>query len=259
MNFSKNTRLIIALIAIIIMMAAVSVLWGLLWNIISDSSLISFETDNKIYLTGNDKDLQNTWNLFENKAGLKDVPGNFSAFSLKRMPDGIIESFIVTFYSKNNGEWYTYQVSYHDEPKKDAGEISATIYKTNPVNMNIAEKYTLSPGLFLKNIDSINLTGLGYENDRLSIESDNSQGDLEYSHENEKLFLQDGNIVMPVKKLVLEIDDKPVFPVSIFRMNCSEIQGGGTYCSSTDYRTVFFKNQLDDDADISLYSNTSHA
>lgn len=258
MSLSKNTRLIIALIAIIIMMAAVSVLWGLLWGIISDSSTISFETDSKIYLTGNNKDLQSTWNLFETKADLKNLPGNFSDFSLKRMQDGIIESFTVTFYSKKDGEWYTYQVLYRDYPKTDAGKISATIYKTNSVNLNIAEKYTLSPGLFLKNIDNINLTGLGYENDRLSIESDNIQGDLEYSHENEILFLQDANIIMPVKKLVLELDDDPVFQVNIYRMNCSEIQGG-TYCSSTDYRTVFFKNQLADDAEISLYSNTAPA
>lgn len=272
-------RLLAALVLIIIITAIISTVWAYSWIFIFELGENSFNTDSKIHLTGYDNDLEECWLLIQNRTGTAGSSVALSDFSLDRGADGLIESFILHYYSLKDGEWYSYSVIYRDGQKKSlngilqlrkyysdliphsddgsrpGGRISVQDSPVKPGVPDFAKEYPLDPGEFLKNLDLLNITYLGYEDSILNIESGNIRGSILYSNEYDyTIYLQESDRLLPLERIVFEDSDYTAFPVTVSKMRCSDCYGTIS-CSSSDVSTIFLNSRVNN-AEFSLLTGS---
>ena len=241
------------LVLIIIITAGLSIVWTYSWNFLLSGN--SFKTDNSLYLTGTDNDLEKCWHMIRNKTDTTGYPAVLFNFWLDRAADGEIKSFNLDYFIQKEDGWDTYSTSYHENKDKPGGRFSVTVYRTKPEVPGYATQYPLDPGEFLRDVDMINLTYLGYNNSILSVYSDNMYGNLKYtSRADDKIFLQDKNQFLPLESIVLQ-EDCPAFAVYVSEMKCSDYYGKAS-CSSSE-TTVVFPNDRLRGAEVRLMNETS--
>ena len=240
-------------VLIIIITAVISIVWTYSLNFLLSGN--SFETENNLYLTGYDNDLEECWHLIRNRTDISGYPAEFSGFSLDRAADGEIESLILHYYVRKDEDWYTYQISYRENGDRPGGRFSVLSHETRPEVPGYTMKYSLDPAEFLNGVDMINLTSLGYEDNILSIDSDSMDGNLEYTcRAEDRIFLQDGDRLFPIETIVLR-EDYPAFAVFVSEMNCTYYDDI-SYCSSSETTAIFSKNRLKG-AEIRLRNESS--
>ena len=240
------------LILIIIITAGISIVWTYSWNFILSGN--SFKTENNLYLTGADNDLEECWHMIRNKTDTTAYPAILFDFWLDRAADGEIKSFSLDYFLQKEEGWYTYSTSYHENKDKPGGRFSVTIYPTKPEIPGYVTKYPLDPEEFLRNVDMMNLTYLGYNDSILSVSSDNMYGNLKYTcRADDEIFLQDGNQLLPLESIVLQ-EEYPAFAVYVSEMKCSDYYGNVS-CSSSE-TTVVFSNDRLRGAEVRLMNET---
>ena len=240
------------LILILIITAGVSIMSIYSWNFLFSGN--SFETENSFYLTGTDNDLEECWHMIRNKTDTTGYPAVLFNFWLDRAADGEINSFSLDYFIQKEDGWDTYSTSYRENKDKPGGKFSVTVYRTKPEVPDYATRYPLDPEEFLRGVDMINLTFLGYEDSILSVYSDNMYGNLEYTYRaDDGISLQEGEQLLPLKSIILQ-GDYPAFAVYISDMKCSDYYGNVS-CSSSETTVVFSDNRLEG-AEVMLMNET---
>ncbi|ADN35428.1 hypothetical protein Mpet_0654 [Methanolacinia petrolearia DSM 11571] len=240
------------LILILIITTGVSIVCTYSWNFLLSGN--SFKTEKSFYLTGSDNDLEECWHMIRNKTDTTGYPAVLFNFWLDRAADGEIKSFSLDYFIQKEDGWDTYSTSYHENKDKPGGKFSVKFYRTKPEVPGYATRYPLDPGEFLRDVDMINLTDLGYNDSILSVYSDNMYGNLEYTYRaDDEIFLQDGDQLLPLESIALQ-EDCPAFAVYISEMECSDYYGNVS-CSSSE-TTVVFSNERLRGAEVRLMNET---
>lgn len=142
----------------------------------------------------------------------------------------MVESFILKYFLRNEEEWQSYIIIYHDRDSQPGGKISIQTSRIEPSVPDFALEHPLGPGEFLKDLDLINLTSLDYGRCVLYIDSGEIYGTTLYSDESEwMIYLQDKDHLLPLEKITLEDGMHRAFPVMIFRKECSCNFGNSPY------------------------------
>lgn len=233
MNRSKNLRLVLALLLIIVTMAVLSSLCNSLSNFAAGLSVRSFDIDED--LRSGESGLGDCWGLIVNETDVPEEGVGLCEFHMDVDPDGSIESFNLK-YNVQDGDLRYYHAIYSNSTGNPGGSISV---KEIPFAQNYYPTGLNSgPGYYLESIGMINLSDIGYSGNKTTFELVDADEAIMYPDDEYRFYIMKKDGPEPFK--FNSSTDLPygMYTTVIYRLSCSDYYGNLS-CSYADPSVVF--------------------